>query len=153
MAPRGRSERSQRCLERPYLLWFYIALRLVSILLNENACLQLIFEFWLNNLYTSTLIGFHGADVVWGWDVLWRWVTNCGGNFVTCLVHESGKRKNCWCVYEHSLTFGDRGRVWSNLEGNRLQIWIQIFQTSWAWRGLIRCESSGQQRKLIRLIK
>ena len=47
--------------------------------------------------------------MAWGCDVLQRWATNCGGNLVAYFVHESGKRRNCWCIYEDSLAFGGRG--------------------------------------------
>ena len=99
----------KRSLEKPHLLCFYIALRLVSILLSDNTCLQLICQIWLCSVCISTMVGLQGADVAWGCDVLQRWATNCGGNLVAYFVHESGKRRNCWCIYENSLVFGGRG--------------------------------------------
>ena len=110
----GRDAIPKRSPERPHLLYLYVALRLISFLLEDYTCLQSAVQIWLIHVLIFSTVNLNWADVAWGCDILQRWGTNCGGNFISYISHESDLHKCCWCIHEHSLAFGDRGigKMW-----------------------------------------
>ena len=109
MSREGRGAIPKQCQERSYLWYIYITLRLVSFLFENDAIMQLAFQFWLifANLFATANL--NGTDVARGCNILLRRGTNCGGSFISYINHESGQHEFCWCVYENSLAFGVRG--------------------------------------------
>ena len=105
----GREAIPQRSLEKPYLLYFYAALRLVTILLNDYTCLQLALQIWLWQVLIFATADLKWADVAWGCDILQRQGIIYGGIFISYISYESGKHRCSWCVFEDSLAFGGRG--------------------------------------------
>ena len=98
-----------RSLEKPYLLYLYVTLRLICFLLADNAYLELAIQFWLFCAYTFTTVNLYWADLAWGCENLQRLGITIGGDLISYFSYESGKHRCCWCVQEYSLAFGDRG--------------------------------------------
>ena len=100
----GRTALPQRSLERSHLILFYVALRLVTILLNDYTCLQLALQIWLWQVLIFTTVDLNWADVAWGCDALQRLGIIYGGKFISYLSHIHGYHCS-WCIHEDSLAF------------------------------------------------